>query len=287
MTSDALINENIASSSGSPVTSIVRNLGKVKNAGFEALINLQLLDRSDIGMDVTLSGSHNDNKVVTLGVDKEGRPIPTIGTTQRVMAGYPINSFWLVPYTFRDVNNDGLISPSEVSIRVGETTFVGPSFAPNQISLSSGIDLLQRKLRISAQFDHRGGHKLLNNTQGFLCTQTDFCFGKSNPRAELWDQARVVAANYTNPRTNIGYYESGNFIRFRELSATFDAPERFTRRYLRADNLSLSLGVRNLKVWTKYTGEDPEANYNQGDVPLDLLTTAPRRYYTARVNVQF
>jgi len=56
---------------------------------------------------------------------------------------------------------------------------------------------------------------------------------------------------------------------------------------MRAENVSFSLGARNLKVWSKYTAEDPEANYSTGDAPATLLTTGPRRYYTARLNVQF
>ena len=56
---------------------------------------------------------------------------------------------------------------------------------------------------------------------------------------------------------------------------------------MRATDADLQLGARNLKVWTKYTGQDPEANYSQGDVQQDFLTTAPRKYYTARINLRF
>ena len=33
--------------------------------------------------------------------------------------------------------------------------------------------------------------------------------------------------------------------------------------------------------------DDPESNYGTGDVQQDFLTTQPRRYYTARINIQF
>jgi hypothetical protein len=178
-----------------------------------------------------------------------------------------------------------------------DTVYKGPAFAPDAAALSVGVDLLRRSLRFNTQIDHRGGHTLFNNLQGFLCANAASNEEVSKPGTEIWRQARCVAARYginnvvgtstVNTKTNYGYYESGRFIRLRELSATYHIPQTISSKYLRADNVSVSLGARNLKVWTKYTGEDPEANYSTGDSPLDLLTTAPRRYYTARLNVQF
>jgi TonB-linked SusC/RagA family outer membrane protein len=286
-TTDALINEALASSAGAAVTSILKNLGEVQNVGFEVMLNLQVLDMENVGWDMTFSGSHNANKVISLGKDANGVKIPTIGTTTRTMEGYPLNSQWLVPFTYSDANGDGIIETSEVTIAVGDTDYVGQPFAPNQLSFITGVDLLKKRLRINAQFDHRGGHVILNNTRGFLCVQTNTCYEKSNPDAPLDQQARTVAANYTAVRTNYGFYEKGDFWRFRELSATFEVPQDIARRFARAENVSLSLGARNLKVWSKYTAEDPEANYSTGDNVSTLLTTGPRRYYTARLNVAF
>jgi hypothetical protein len=56
---------------------------------------------------------------------------------------------------------------------------------------------------------------------------------------------------------------------------------------MRAGEADLQFGARNLKVWTKYTGQDPEANYSTTDVQQDFLTTAPRKYYTLRINLRY
>src|SRR5262249_45525541 len=123
--------------------------------------------------------------------------------------------------------------------------------------------------------------------------QTATCEAKSNPNAELWNQARSVAAlsgtvvNGTTYKTNMGYVENGQFWRFREFSAAYTLPERYVARYARAQNATIVFGVRNLKVWTKYTGEDPESNYGSGDTQQTLLTTAPRRYVTVRLNLNY
>ena len=291
LTQDALVSQNIAGSTGAPVTAITRNLGKVKNAGIEGLLTVRAVDMEMIGLDVTASYAYNDNKVVSLGAG-----IPPIGTTTRIRPGFPINSYFLTKYTYSDANNDGIIVPAELAINLATdtATYVGMAFAPTTAAVALGLDMLRRQLRVNASLDYRGGHAQLTNTHSFLCGNSIAHEEVSLPTTSLDRQARCVAARIgvtqagVNTRTNIGYYENGAFWRFRELSLTYDLPENLTRKYVRvAQNLSLSLGARNLKVWTDYTGEDPEANYSTTDTPSTLLTTAPRRYYTARLNVAF
>jgi len=292
-TKDALLNYNIAPSAAASATSILKNLGSVKNAGVELSINAQLVDRRNLGWDVTIGGAHNKNKLVTLGNDDAGNPLPRIGTTgTRQQAGYPLNSFWQIPYTWSDANGDGLIGVNEVVVSNTDTIFVGPSLPADQLTIQTGFDLLRRKLRLTISADNKGGGAIFNQ-YNFLCQQTATCEAKSNPEAQLWDQARSVAINngtvvngkkYT---TSLGYYENGQFWRLREFSATYTLPDRLVQRLLRAESANLSLGVRNLKIWTKYSGEDPESNYTTGDVQTTLLTTAPRRYLTARLNLHY
>ena len=73
-TRDALISQSIAPSAGPSSTSVLRNLGSVKNAGIEASIQATLIDTKLIAWDVTVSGSHLANKLVSLGVDATGTP---------------------------------------------------------------------------------------------------------------------------------------------------------------------------------------------------------------------
>ena len=291
-TSDALLNLNIGSSAAASAGSILKNLGSVKNAGIEVSVNAQLFDKRNFGWDMTFGAAHNKNKLVSLGKDDAGNALPRIGTTTRTQEGYPLNSAWHVPYTWSDANNDGLIGTNEISVSATDTTFMGPQIQPDQMTVQTGFDLLNRKLRITALFDNKGGGVILNQ-YNFLCLQTQTCEAKSNPSAPLWDQARSVAANNGSVvngltyRTNMGYVEHGQFWRFREFSVMYTLPERLVARYVRAQNATINLGVRNLKVWTNYTGEDPESNYGSGDTQQTLLTTAPRRYVTMRLNLHY
>ncbi|MEO7086291.1 MAG: SusC/RagA family TonB-linked outer membrane protein [Gemmatimonadaceae bacterium] len=291
-TRDALLNLNIAPSSGASAGSILKNLGSVKNAGAELSINTQVLDRRNFGWDLTISGSHNKNKLVTLGKDDTGKDLPRTGSTTRNQAGYPLNSIWAVPYTWSDADGNGLIGSKEVVVSSTDTTFMGPSINTDQLTIQNGFDLLKRKLRINILLDNKGGGVVFNQFN-FLCTQTSTCAAKSDPKVPLWDQARSVAANVgttvggSTYKTNFGYYENGQFWRLREVSATYTLPDALVRKTLRAQRATFTLGARNLHVWTKYTGEDPESNYASGDVQATLLTTAPRRYITGRFNLNY
>jgi outer membrane receptor protein involved in Fe transport len=51
----------------------------------------------------------------------------------------------------------------------------------------------------------------------------------------------------------------GDFIRWRELSFTYNASPSIAQR-VGARDLAITLGARNLMLWTKYTGVDPEVN---------------------------
>ena len=289
---DAIFNLTQAPSSGSAQTSLRYNLGGIQNTGVEALVNAQLIDRRALGVDITLAASHTSNKINALGLDLSGNPLPIIGfnggTQQR--AGLPLNSAWARPYTYADLDGNGIITPNEVTV---DTTwhFVSYQQPRDEVSLTTGIELLNRKLRFNILADFKGGSKVLNNLEGFLCPQAQSASGcayNANPKASLADQARAVAAtNMGTLNTNWGFLEPIDFVRLREVSATWTLGDAFVAKYVRARGASLNLAVRNVHVWTKYTGTDPEANYSQGDLQSTLLTAGPTTYYQFRINLRY
>jgi len=292
---DALIDRVLAPSSGAAVRTIKANLGEVQNTGWETLINAQVIDRRAFGWDVTFNGAHNSNKLKSLGIDPAtGKPIPPIiNTTTRQIEGYPINGYWQRPYTWSDINGDKIITPNEVTVQStggplnDGFEFIGYSQPRDEVSIVNGFDLFSRKLRISALVDYKGGANLLNNEEGFLCQQSTSCPETSSLTPELWRQARAIAARDKSPVTQWDYFEKLQFWRLRELTATLTVPDKWASKIVRAEGATLTLGARNLHLWTKWTAADPEQNYNQGDTQLTLLTAGPPKYYTVRLNLRY
>lgn len=275
-TKDALIARTVAPSVGASNTRF-ENLGSVRNSGFEGSLRAQILHF----WDVTLNGSYNDNELKDLG----GVP-PIIGTTISQKEGFPLNSYWLRPYTYSDANGNNIIEPSEIVV-ADTAVFIGPNLPTTEFSLNSGFDFFNRKLRITAGFDYKGGHYQLNGTERIRCESRLNCRGYVDPSASLEEQARVVALRETAARTQFGFVESSSFVRFRELSATLELPAGIAQR-MRAQRVFLTAAGRNLYVWSDYSGIDPEAGYfGGGDIQTDFQTQAPPTYYTVRANFIF
>jgi TonB-linked SusC/RagA family outer membrane protein len=285
-THDALINQAIAPSSGASATSVLRNLGSIQNSGVELLVNARVLDMDNFGMDVTVNGSHNKNEVLSLGMDALGNPNPTNGTgSQRDSVGLPINGLFYRPYTYEDLNGDGYITKDEVTVDP-DFAYVGASIPATTGAVTLGFDLFNQKVRIQGMFDYKGGYKIYDGGRSFQCANSAACPGLSDPNASLEDQAAAVAATATPIKTTYGYVQDGAFWRFRDLSVTLRAPTRIAN-LAHAENASLSLGARNLHVWTKFRGTDPEENYGTADTQSLFASPAPRTYFTLRLNLHY
>jgi len=285
--SDALIAQTIAPSAGSASTTVLANLGEVRNWGFEGLVNAQVFSGRTLSWDLTLSASSNSNELLTLGTDASGKAIPPIiGTSTQQRPGYPLNGYWQRNFTYADANNDGIIVPAEVTIDTA-VTYQGYSIPKLELAFINGFDLFNRRLRISSLIDHKSGYKVLNSEQQFLCQQSLSCKATSSHDATLFEQARAIAQRFKTPQTTAGYMEDVSFTRIREVSATYNLAPSWARRLTRAESMGIVLAVRNLAVFSDWTGVDPEQNYGEANLQQTLLTAGPPRYYTVRVNIRY
>jgi TonB-linked SusC/RagA family outer membrane protein len=281
LSEDALIQRVLPPSLGTGATTRFENLGAVRNSGFEGLLSVQLIDRPSFAWDVSLSGSTNKNVLEKLG----GVP-PIIGATTRQIEGYPLNGYWGRRIeSFSDANNDGIISLNEIVVS-DSSVFIGYSAPRHEVSLNTGVDLFNKRVRIAALADYKGGHKLYNNTERFRCNSDLNCRALSDRTAPLWQQARVVALRQHASRTLTGFFEDAEYIRFRELSLRVSAPSSWAGR-LGVRGASLIVAARNLGTITDYTGLDPEAVYSQTDLPNAFYTISPPTLFTARVNIAY
>ena len=77
------------------------------------------------------------------------------------------------------------------------------------------------------------------------------------PHASLADQATAVAQGVTGAFGLVPYYEDASFIRWRELSVTYELPLAAAHS-INARGVSVTVGARNLALWSPYRGPDPE-----------------------------
>ena len=280
-TSDALIARILPPSAGASVSRF-ENLGAVVNRGVEILADARVLDKPNIGWDLSVSAGYNTNFIADMG----GVP-PIIGTTTRQITGYPINGWWQRPYTFSDTDGNGIITANEITV-ADSAKFVGYANPRWEVVYTTGWDLFKKKFRILALFDHKSGFYQLNGTERIRCESRLNCRGLVDPTAPLSEQARVVALRETPSRTQWGFIEKASFVRLRELALTYDLPQRWARMFS-ASRLSFTVAGRNIWKSTAWSGMDPEANYFDGATGIvsNFQTAPPPTLWTFRLNVGF
>ena len=288
-TKDALIAAIVPPSYGI-VSRQTSNLGAVRNSGVELQLNVVPVDTKAFGWDVGLLGSLNSNEVESLG-----NTPPQIGNASRVVVGYPIGGLWARPITgYQDKNKDGLLTynadPNLNEVLVGDSAeFRGYATPRYQATLTSGWEMLQRKLRLQTLLDYRGGNKWFNDTERLRCQRPN-CQGRNFPGAPFALQAANIARLEHPANTLDGYFMDGAFVRLREVSLQYTLSPSAASRLLRGRSASASIAGRNLALFTRYLGTDPETafNFTSGtDVPADFQTLAPPSYFVFRINVGY
>lgn len=280
-TEGALIELPLAPSLGASDEQWV-NIGEVKNNGWEAAINGILVDVDNVQWDLTVSGSINNNELLSLGEGTE-----PIGSQTRFVPGFPLGGQWAQPINgYADDNGNGIIEAGELVI--GDTLeFAGPGMPEQQLAFSTVLTLFER-FRVYGLLDYRGDYVAYNNTERFRC-RFQLCRALIDPTTPLEEQSRAVASLYHPTQTVWGYLEDADFWKLREVSLTYDLPESLASQF-RATTASITLTGRNLATWTDYSGMDPEINSAGSDDNFgisEFLTQPPVRYFTVRVNLAF
>ncbi len=226
------------------------NIGAVRNRGYEIAANVEVLRGRFMSWSVGANGSNNQNRLLSL----EPGLSAVRGDASQV--GLPLFGLYAIPYTFKDKNGDGIIEPNEVTA-TGGLTFMGSTYPTGQLTFQSTVGLWRDAVQLRVQVDRRSG-VLTQDAQRQIQTYLSAYRGQNDPHASLSEQAAAQAAD--GPvNSNAAFYEDGSFTRLREVSITFNVPPRFLQALHRRD-ASVTFAGRNLALWTRYGGADPEVN---------------------------
>lgn len=280
-TEDALIFRELPRSLGAG-NGRFENLGSVKNTGVELALNTRIIQTGSTNFDLDFVGSFLDNELKELGEGIE--PILFNSGFQRHVEGFDLGGYWDEPFTFSDANGDGLIGRDEVQVG-DEAVFLGSPFADTDFSFTGNLGLFDNRIVAKALLNYRGGQKLYNNTEAWRQGNSN-TEALNDPDASLENQARAVASKFFG--TDAGYMEDASFWRLREVSLTFNAPQKWTGS-MGVTRMSLTLSGQNLSVWTDYTGLDPEiSSTGQSNFTTqEFLSQPPVRSWRARLNITF
>jgi TonB-linked SusC/RagA family outer membrane protein len=264
-TSDAILARTSAPSNGFPGSQLF-NAGRVNRNGMEWLVRAQPYNSRPVTVDLSVSGSftHNEIEQLAPGSDR-------VSVTSNVMhvVGYAPGAWWdrrivsadYNPTTKRTTNllcDDG--KGGTVACASAPRVYLGNSIPTHEGSVTGGLTLYGN-LRVNAFFDYRGGYKKLDGNYRVRCGAFALCRDLYYPDEQ--SNKAVLAAEQAGTAYTWHLIKDADFVRFRELSLTYSLPRSLAQR-VGGSAAALTVAGRNLRLWTQYTGLEPEASFNSG-----------------------
>jgi TonB-dependent starch-binding outer membrane protein SusC len=138
-----------------------------------------------------------------------------------------------------------------------------------------GSATIRKNWRVGTNLEYRVGNYTISDLTGAFRRASPSNGGNTQARAEVEGimmnpastaQQRVDAALRSasslyglSPADGMNQHFDGDFLRWRELSLTYQAPQSWASKAGAAD-MQITFAARNFALWTKYPGVDPEVN---------------------------
>jgi len=268
------------------------NVGNVLNSGFELSLNLAAIQTKNLRWDIRAGANTLHNELTSLGT-----VLPfALGAQGRTIVGQQLGVYVSKAVQSIDVANNKVI--------VSDTlTPIGNLFPTAEWNLTNTFTIF-KNLRLSALIDSKRNFKVQNFTAYFRETQ----LVRSNLRLDPTvlparerlrrygdltpgNPAFVTTAGKSATVSDVvdGFVETGDFTRLREISATYTLPNlRIPGFGSGIQGGSVTFAMQNIKLWTNYSGADPEVNAQSGAFSRqDFLTLPNPKKTVVRFNLNF
>jgi TonB-linked SusC/RagA family outer membrane protein len=265
-------------------TSVIRNVGSVRNRGLEINLNTVNLDGA-FRWETNFNIAFNKNKVLQLDQGKDiirddGFTPPTI-----ISVGHDMNSFYMRKWAGVDpANGDPLwekVTTDASGNRVVSTTsvlseatsqFVG-SFSPD---FTGGFmnTFTYKAFSLSAFFNFVSGNEVFNSSRTSFDSDGAYETVNNMVPMDNWSRWEKPGDIATHPKAVFGgnknsnkitsrYLEDGSYIRLRNVNFGYQLPKNFLSK-IKVTNARVFVSGDNLWTSTKYSGMDPEVSLGPG-----------------------
>jgi TonB-linked SusC/RagA family outer membrane protein len=299
--SNLLLNVNVPATTG--FTSIVENLGKMTNQGFELSLTSQNFTGA-FRWTTTLTVGYNKNKVGNIG----GQIIESGDQLERAIDGEPIGTFYMQKFLGVDpANGDALYADANgkptnnydnaARYAVGKYT---PDYTAGLTNTFS-----YKKIDLSLFFYGVTGNKIYNSagqymTDGFangnLDNQTTDLLNAWTHPGQITNVPRVGfgfpaaggAGFSTGGNNSTRWLYDGKYLRLKNLTVGYSIPTAAANA-MKITSVRIYASVINMFTWTKYPA-DPEVNTNTLSIiggGEDFYTIPQAKTFTLGLNVKF
>ncbi len=276
-TKDALITVPVAPSTGF-TGSRWENIGEIHNTGLELSVFGTPIRKPTFSWDVRVGLSTNHNELVSLGGSRDFIPVG-YRSVQRHQEGFPLAGYWAEQILY---NADGTVMrDAGGDIMLSDTMdYVGPSVPTREASLTNTFTVFHN-LSLYTFMDYKGGHYLFN--MGGQTAVWDGNAKIANDPTVTDDEWDVAYDGGNRP-----YLEKADYVKLREVSLRYSLPTRWASLF-RTNSMSFTLAGRNLALWTKYSGSDPEVNIggSSNSTRADYMSVPMMRQFSASIDFRF
>jgi len=285
-TKDVILPINLPASTG--FTTFNSNAAELENKGIELEIDMDVLKLNNFRWNISANFSTNRNKVISLsGANSYTLPDSFIANNSLVV-GQQFGVFLSTDFLKNATGSYILDANGFPQAGIGVEVIGDPN--PDWRA-GIGSTFSYKNLSLFALFDTVQGNDIFNGTRGSLYsfgTHADVGntaiapsggirdvngnliaagtafqgairdFG-SGPVAlnQAWYQGRGSASNTASYKQ---FIEDGSASRLRELTLSYSLKNIKLLKSTELSNIDFSITGRNLVLWTKYTGSDPESN---------------------------
>jgi TonB-linked SusC/RagA family outer membrane protein len=290
-TTDLIIAKPIPPSLGFN-TNPLANIGEVINRGMELGVNVTAVQLTNFAWDVRAGVNTLHNELTDLG---GVAPFSLSGRT-RAMKGQQIGVY--VSKKILSIDDaTGVVTVSDT------LTPIGNLYPTLEWNLTNGVTLM-KNVRITGSLDAKRDFVVDNLRDWYTETLLIHSRRRLDPTAlsrherlrrygndATGKPAFVTKAGLSATTSDVyeAFIQPGDFVRFRELSASFTVPQKLVRTLgERVQNASVTFAMQNLKLWTDYEGPDPEVIAQNGNFDRQDFFSLPQpKRALLRVNFTF
>jgi TonB-linked SusC/RagA family outer membrane protein len=282
-TDDLLVAVPVAPSNGfnsSPQT----NFGSIRNRGVELSLTASPVMRPNFSWDSRITYAANRNTLLSVPDTNTARAISGQAYTpaaQENHIGYPLGGYW-IQLPQRDASGAYVLTASRAIALSPTKSYIGSPVPLHEIGFSNTLTFL-KSFSLYGLLDYKGGHYLFNGRERQRCLNGNNCEFVNTPGRDSIDvKAWRQSTNYEP------YVENASFVKLRDLSLTYQVPPRFLS-LMGSQSASLVLAGHDLRVWSDYSGPDPETNSYGGRLfaRADVYTLPMTQRWTLALNLTF
>jgi hypothetical protein len=270
------------------------NAGEILNTGLETLIRANILNGRRLGWDLGVNLSTNKGRVESLN----GTDTTIVSGSLQYKIGYAPASWFrerVVSANYdqatdrvTDVmcdNGQGGTTPcyNANGALIAPRVYLGRTIPSFEGAVTSNFTFLQQFV-LAGMVDFKRNYRKFNNNFQARCAEFLTCLENIYP--ERYDPV-LIAQIRSGGRLQSSFFEEASFARLREVSLTWNVPDRYSRNFFGARSTGINLAARNLHTWTNYSGLDPESNYVFAGGVTEQSMMPQLMQVVASVNVSF